>query len=199
MEPLFNTDEYNLIKNEEFIAVKRSAISKVEDLFAEIENTITQSPEFQTFAKNSILKFQAPKISKGENYKGLPYVVLDHPKLFSKTSKFSFRTLFWWGNFFSNTLHLEGKALEFFRPNILANQEKLRNMELYICVNSSPWEYHYLPDNYRLINEISKEDFEELIRTSPFIKLSKQYAFSEGGKLPDLSKSFLLSLLKVIS
>ena len=51
----------------------------------------------------------SPKISKGENYKGLPWLVLDYPRYFNKEDIFAIRTLFWWGNFFSITLHISGK------------------------------------------------------------------------------------------
>src|SRR5450755_2986522 len=49
-----------------------------------------------------------PRISKGENYKGLPWVVLDYPRAFGRLDVLAVRTLFWWGNYFSVTLHLKG-------------------------------------------------------------------------------------------
>ena len=52
---------------------------------------------------------QSPKISRGENYNGLPYVMLDYPRCFGKEDVFAMRTMFWWGNFFSITWHLKGK------------------------------------------------------------------------------------------
>ena len=40
------------------------------------------------------------KISRGENYRGLPYLILDYPAYFSQKDIFAFRTMFWWGHFF---------------------------------------------------------------------------------------------------
>jgi hypothetical protein len=48
------------------------------------------------------------KISRGENYQLLPYIILDYPSYFSRNNIFAVRTMFWWGNFFSITLHLSG-------------------------------------------------------------------------------------------
>ena len=42
----------------------------------------------------------SPKISRGEQYLGLPYVMLDYPRIFSKENVFAIRTFFWWGNYF---------------------------------------------------------------------------------------------------
>ena len=53
-------------------------------------------------------KYGSPKISKGENYRGLPYVMLDYPRLFGREEVLAIRTFFWWGHGFSVTLHLKG-------------------------------------------------------------------------------------------
>src|SRR5436189_6462548 len=36
------------------------------------------------------------KISKGENYLGYPWQILDYPRVFEKENVFAFRTLCWW-------------------------------------------------------------------------------------------------------
>src|SRR6187402_1143085 len=59
-----------------------------------------------------------PKISRGENYKGLPYVILDYPRLFGREDVFAVRTMFWWGHSFHVTLHLKGKYQAMFLPVI---------------------------------------------------------------------------------
>ena len=65
-----------------------------------------------------------PKISRGEKYRGLPYVMLDHPRSFTPHDILAVRTLFWWGHFFSVTLHLRGRWLERFEPVILASRAR---------------------------------------------------------------------------
>ena len=60
------------------------------------------------FFCNLAIVQSTPKIAKGENYLQLPYVLLDYPRCFDKENIFAIRTMFWWGNFFSITLHLSG-------------------------------------------------------------------------------------------
>ena len=50
----------------------------------------------------------SPKISKGEAYRGLPWLMLDYPRYFGKEGHLSIRVFFWWGNFIAIYLHSSG-------------------------------------------------------------------------------------------
>ncbi|MEI9808974.1 MAG: hypothetical protein WDO16_14545 [Bacteroidota bacterium] len=76
----------------------------------------------------------SPKISKGENYKGLPYLVLDYPRYFEKDNHFAVRSMFWWGNFFSSTLHLSGIYKKKYTSAIEASFTQLQENDFFICV-----------------------------------------------------------------
>jgi len=99
--------EKQLVTDAGWILTKNKIIQKVLVLFGELN---------KAWLNNSIL-WQLPaalteipaKISRGENYEGLPYVMLDYPRCFGKEDVCAVRTFFWWGNFFSITLHLKGK------------------------------------------------------------------------------------------
>ena len=52
----------------------------------------------------------SPKITRGENYQLLPYVILDYPRCFQKEQVFAIRTMFWWGKGISITLHVSGNV-----------------------------------------------------------------------------------------
>ena len=68
-----------------------------------------------------VIKTSTPKISKGENYKDLPYVMLDYPRCFQKEKTIAIRTFFWWGNFFSINLQLSGEYKEQALPSLQSN------------------------------------------------------------------------------
>ena len=101
-------EEEALINRTDWILTKNHILQKVKQLFSNLQSR-------QHLILQGMLSLQpeivnsSPKISKGENYKGLPWLVLDYPRLFEKESFFAIRTLFWWGNFFSTTLHLVRK------------------------------------------------------------------------------------------
>jgi hypothetical protein len=121
------------------------------------------------------------KISKGENYRGLPYLVLDYPAIFRKDDVFAFRTMFWLGNFYSSTLHLQGSFLERFRKQIVKNVDLLGELELNLCVNDTPWEYHYESDNYR---PLSSDDL-DILSNHYFLKISRRFELESWQSLPD--------------
>ena len=103
--------EMELVQNREWILTKHAIINKVYQLFGELLATYKEISRQQTQSIIDFYKHLGGKISKGENYQGLPYVILDYPASFRKENIFAIRTFFWWGNFFSISLHLSGKKI----------------------------------------------------------------------------------------
>ena len=118
-----------------------------------------------------VLQKPGGKITKGENYKGLPYLILDYPALYSKEDIFAVRTMFWWGNFFSISLHVSGKYWR--SQNIHRYLYHLKGKNFFICVNENEWEHHFEPDNYYAIDELSQSQINTL-RGKDFFKIAKK-------------------------
>jgi hypothetical protein len=120
-----------------------------------------------------------PKISKGENYEGLPYAILDFPRIADKEDLCFIRSMFWWGNFFSSTLHVSGN----YKNALVKNIEKIRQLPetglYYLGINSDPWVHHFRTDNYKPLQEISRQDLEERFQTMPFIKIAAKFPLEE--------------------
>lgn len=163
--------ELEVLSNRDFLKIKASVMEKAVAYLAEIERELhakigeTDFP----FPKNTFLK--AGKISKGEQYRLLPYVILDYPRLFSKKEVFAFRSMIWWGHHYSCTLHLSGPSLQWFGNSL---KEKLQTEEnVYFCVNSHPWDYHYGEENYLPVQTIDPQKIVHQIEQHGFVKISK--------------------------
>ena len=77
-----------------------------------------------------LLKISPPaKLSKGENLNGLPYRVMDFPRIFKQEDVFAIRTLVWWGKQISVTLHLKGKYLKQFKLPLISSLATLKSKE----------------------------------------------------------------------
>ncbi len=141
----------------------------------------------------------SPKISRGENYLGLPYLVLDYPRLFDKENIFLIRSMFWWGNFFSITLHLSGRFKESFSEKVIAAEHALKEKSFYYCVNEDAWQHHFEPDNYLPVAGLGNREFGEMIRGNPFIKLSQKIPLSLWDSADEILLSHFQQVLEILA
>jgi hypothetical protein len=176
-----SSGELDIACNTNFILTKRVVIEKAGALFNELIVGINE-----TF-KNTIVNIEEinsrpPKITKGENYNGLPYVLLDYPAYFSKENVFALRTMFWWGNFFSITIHLSGKYKALLQENIFSAKD---NTGVYICINDKEWEHHFEDDNYILLSCISSAQKVELLHKG-LLKIALKYELHHWNMMQSL-------------
>ena len=127
-------------------------------------------------------------------------MVLDYPRRFSAETIFAFRTMFWWGKEFSFTLHLQHAALEHFRDRIATNISKLQGKQFYYCVNKTPWEYTFEPDNFQPLDILLNEPgFSDRIIQATFIKLSRKIPIRDFDNVPHYSTETLRELILVLN
>ena len=70
--------EIELMQNGEIILTKNRVLEKMKSLLESVQqNQISYVQDYNL--RNEIFKV-SPKISRGENYLGLPYLVLDYPR-----------------------------------------------------------------------------------------------------------------------
>lgn len=178
--------ELQLVQNSDWLLTKNIIIKKVYELFGELASGYS---DFFALLKDELpgeLHESSPKISRGENYQGLPYVMLDYPRCFGKEDVFAIRTFFWWGNFFSITLHLKGSYQQFFIPRIESHWIELDRMGFRLCISEDEWEHSLSPANTALL-PVQKQ--EALLRL-PFFKMAAAFPLSSwsemDSKLPRL-------------
>lgn len=165
-------EEQRIVTDAEWILRKNNVIQKAYHLFAALQQAMAANAVIASFPGEGA---QPPKISRGEQYLGLPYVVLDYPRLFHKEEIFACRTFFWWGRFFSITLHLADAQLERYRAKLLPLQAALAQQDWHICINDDPWQHHFENDNYRHAASVTPEEWALLVGQRSFVKLSRQF------------------------
>jgi hypothetical protein len=176
--------ELELVTNAELILTKNRIIQKVYDLFGELSEVY---PELSKDLDPGLLR-TSPKIAKGENYLGLPWVMLDYPRNFSQTDVFAIRSFFWWGKFFSITLQLQGRYQQQFASTI----QQLDSGWL-LCIGSDAWQHHFEPDNYAPFYQ--GQDLQQL----PFIKLAKKIPLQEWDNAFDFFTANFAGLMNMLS
>src|SRR5437762_6528899 len=123
--------EFELMNNSEWILTKNNILKKTQRLLEQVRQNILDYTRLHPDLFPGQVTTVSPKISKGENYRGLPWFMLDYPRYFDKDNIFAIRAMFWWGNFFSTTLHLSGIYKEKYYRAIVDRYEDLCKNEFY--------------------------------------------------------------------
>ncbi len=160
---MLSAEELQLVSATSWILTKRKIINNVNIFFAnfadDMKAAVMAEKEWLPHAVTS----STPKIAKGENYLQLPYLILDYPRCFDKENVFAIRTMFWWGNFFSCTLHLSGNYKTMFQQNLINNIGALPLNNFYLCINEVEWQHHFEEDNFIALNKLSSAEIEKII------------------------------------
>ncbi len=158
--------EKELVTDANWILTKNRIIQKVFILFGELSEAYKTHSLLKQFP-DEVLK-ASPKISRGENYEGLPYVMLDYPRCFSKEDVFAIRTFFWWGNYFSITLHVKGKYKLQYEACMIDAIKKNKLNNVWMNITEDEWLHHFNSGNMK----IAEPDDAKKIGSKNLIKLA---------------------------
>jgi hypothetical protein len=107
------------------------------------------------------------------------------------------RTIFWWGNFFSTTLHLAGEYKKAREEKLIASYQILVAEGYAVCVQESQWEHHFGSDNYLPVDSFSETEFTELICKKSFIKIAAKVQLEEWDNASHLLLASFKRLIEI--
>jgi hypothetical protein len=177
-----SSTEMELVRNADWLLTKNRIIDKVYHLLGHVAQQVRGD-----FGP-------APKISRGENYQGLPWVMLDYPRQFSKEDVFAVRVFFWWGHFFSITLHVKGDYLQQHKTAILEQLQTLEQHNFHICISNDEWRHEFTIDNYVPVQEVGYTTIQSMLNTAAFCRLSVKIPLEEWDRV----EKILVELYDVI-
>ena len=171
--------ELELITNADIILTKNAVMKKIQGLLEEIQEEEALVLSHADFIPPEV-RASGSKISRGENYQGLPYLVLDQPRHFEMGNIFAIRTMFWWGRLFSITLHLSGRYM----PLLDSKQKfaQLKEEGYFLCVNEDQWKHHFEEDNYLPLSAVEDAPTND----KHFIKVAKKFTLEHFETLPGI-------------
>jgi hypothetical protein len=171
--------ELTLACNAQVILTKNTVIGKTINLLDSLLQQInTQYPSaaFRHLATT-------PKISKGENYRGLPYVVLDYPRISEQENLLFIRSMFWWGHHFSSTLQVTGEYKHRLESALQQSYPALLQRDYYLAIHQDPWRHDLSAETYRQVRDMSAEAFGKRIRESSYVKLAAFWPLSDWNNV----------------
>lgn len=168
-------NELALVQDAQIILTKNSVLQKTAALMQEVQARL----QAHTAASPHPIYQTPPKISRGENYCGLPWVVLDFPRISDGEGICFVRSFFWWGKFFSSTLQLSGRYQTNALPRLQQAQTALANRNYFIGVSADPWQHHFEADNYQPIATLTQQAFARALAAQPHTKIAARWPLND--------------------
>lgn len=184
----FTIDEFKVMHDAQFFIHKKKISDKIIANFSLLNNKI-EDLKVNLLNENKSVGFRQGKINRGENYELLPYFILDNPGVFNGKDVFACRIMFWWGNFYSCTLHVSGIYLNYLTDNLALLTENASGY--YFCNNNDQWQHHFREDNYQLIEANSSPIISSHIKQNGFLKIAFKRPLSEYENFETEVLSFL--------
>ncbi|MGH2553403.1 MAG: hypothetical protein ACRDEB_06775 [Chitinophagaceae bacterium] len=191
--------EMDMVKNAGLILTKNDILIKVSQVLINLQ---VKQQEYLSLLKKKLpekITASTYKISKGENYQGLPYRVLDFPRVFELENIFAVRTMFWWGHFFSVTLHLSGVYKNKAEEKLISNFAILKEKGFYCYINDDPWEHHFDSFNYANISDWSAHDFVRTVGEKSFVKIANKISLEQWDDAGEILLHYFTNLIDMIA
>ncbi|HRQ49318.1 MAG TPA: hypothetical protein PLR74_02205 [Agriterribacter sp.] len=188
----FSADELRLVTDARVILTKNRIMEEIYGFFGLLANSYGML--FAALSSAEGISHH-PKISRGENYNGLPYVILDYPKHFTRDHIFAIRTMFLWGNDFSITLHLKGRYKALFGEALYENAALLKQHGWCMQVSGDEWQHHYTPATHTPVAGIAAHDLHAVMKDLPFTKLAFYFSLQQWE---DAERKFSESFFNII-
>jgi hypothetical protein len=194
---LLSEDELKLAMDPGVILTKNAVIDTVYQLFGGLSRQIQEALRPHEHALSDVLELPA-KISRGENYLELPYVILDYPRYFRPHDIFAVRTMFWWGNFMSMTLHLKGNYREHYHQRLVSRRARIADLGFYAGIGTDEWEHHFGEDNYLAVSLIDEDEWLALYEARDFTKIALKFPLEDFNRMQEVLPEAFKKIIGVL-
>lgn len=185
MEHSLSLNEVKLLRNVDFLHQKRAALAKVAHSLSWVESELKTGIDFGKYDFPDGILLKSGKISRGENYKGLPYRVLDFPRYSEGNKVFIYRTMFWWGHYFLCLLITQNCGYRI--------TDYSAHKDLVINTSDTPWDFDIKSGHWVPLGEV-KADF-----LHPFIAIGTAIEFERFNDLAHISKTTFESVMTFLA
>lgn len=179
-----SAQELELVADADLILTKNRIMEKALQLLGQVqERQETCLKNYADKLPEEILR-STPKISRGEQLQGLPYLVLDYPRVFTTDHFFAIRSLFWWGKFFSITLHLSGRYQARYQKAIIAAHAHWSQQGWQLASDGDPWQHDFTNNYYQPVETLPPAHLHQQL-SGPFLKLALYWPLTEWDSTID--------------
>lgn len=189
--------ELDVACNTNFFDVKRELTTKLVTTLERYGEKLLEEIITPVFKKQGIQR-TGIKVSKGENFKGYPYIVLDCPRLYSTDTEVICRTIFRWGHGWSLHFTIQGKTFERVSYSLPDFSASFRNDWL-LYTGENIWEQDIDSEFFVPMSAISETSFSDILNPQQFFKMATSINLSDAVEWPPFPQQIyqvLFDLLK---
>lgn len=188
-------EERILMMDSRFILTKNAVLKKIELLLGVLSESLRKQAIVMELHVLPAFVL-SPKIARGEQYHGLPWLMLDYPRIFTKTASCAIRCFFWWGNYWTVTLQLSGSYLEQYKQQVefFVRAHSGEN-NWYLSVGENQWQHELTSANY-IAKELADETY--WMQERSFLKLVKKIPLEQWDNIFPLLENTSISLLSIL-
>jgi hypothetical protein len=172
-----SAEEQELVQDANVILTKNVVIEKAKCLLV----NVSERAQSCFNGHDHLPQILPPRITRGENYKGLPWVAMDYPRCFEKQGVFAVRNIFWWGHAFTCTWHCSGIYKQQVLDVLLKRHTAIARYNWLLYTGNDEWA-HEQGDNHREVASITGTEFEQALKQHDFFKLCKYLPLSRWNE-----------------
>ncbi len=195
----FDAAESSLMFNSDVFLLKRRLNGKIYILFEHIKTRLKDTEEHKQFSFPENTDITTGKISRGENYQSCPWVMLDFPRLFTKTEIFAFRTLFWYGHYFTGSLLCSGEVAKEKIQKLILNRQLMLHKGIFFCLHSDAWLHDIDSMAYKRIEEVTDAEMEKHVSETGYFKISSKFISQLPDEIIQKTENMYILFLKAVS
>lgn len=190
----FSAEELLLMQDAELMRSRRSILGKIQELLGRVQQALVTQMSWSGFPWESEIRSRGAKISKGDNYLDMPYLVLDYPRCYGTEDVFAFRVMFWWGHGFSAFLHLKGYPLDYLADRLYQRWPQFQATGILVSHSLDEWVQHPAPDHFMAARDLDRPE-PGMLHRRPFLKLGRTLELTAWNSMEEFSVQTLQLLL----
>jgi hypothetical protein len=176
MMAAFSHEEVDFLKQAGFFVWKEQLTRRLQGELTALHEALVPRVAPDALLAPDEMDWARWQLVRGERFHDRPYAYLDYPQYFSRATKFTYRTMFWWGEGVFFALILEGALLDRYVDNIDRRYEAVADRDLSLSLADTPWEWEMRGRSVLPIRSDTRDAVMAAARKRSFLKLQRVVA-----------------------
>ncbi len=178
----FSRDEVEFLKQAGLFVWKERLTQRIKNALEALHEALASRLGPGTLLAPEGMDWSRWQVVRGERFNDRPYAYLDFPQYFSRATKFTYRSMFWWGEGLFFAMILEGELLERYRTNLDRSYAAVADRGLVLSLADTPWEWRAAGSNLLPIQADTRDAVMAASRSRTVLKVQRAVPLDRLGE-----------------